>query len=99
MALSLDTRVVQDYHQYVDVRLDFVGTLERFGEDWVALEELLAARPHVAKLPPRPPLPHRNPTPSGLSALLKHALVNDTKLLKQVEAPLVFLPLSVFLRL
>ena len=27
MALSLDAHVVQDYHQYVDVRLDFVGTI------------------------------------------------------------------------
>jgi hypothetical protein len=71
-------------------RLDFVGTLERFAEDWATLEQLLRGRPLAPPLPLRPHRDgdravHRNPTPSGLSALLKATLVNDTKLLKMVR--------------
>ena len=81
-------------------RLDFIGRLESFAEDWEALMALLAARanPNPNGAGTRPAaaaaavLPagvakipyHRNPSPGGLSALLMGALRNDSALLRAV---------------
>ena len=64
----------------------FFFFLQSFASDFSLLLSLLATREGV----PTPPLelarvPHRNPTPSAFTELLKGALVNDTKLLKQVR--------------
>ena len=68
-------------------RVDFIGRLESFSSDWEKLIKLLSARPRGAtrtKLPVVDKIPHRNPSPNGLTELLMGSLLNSTIFLKAV---------------